>query len=50
MEHIGMTQEEFLQIRDGVELGELQYQMKQSGFYEEAEKLDEEYQVRLHGE
>ena len=50
MEHIGMTQEEFSQIRDGVERGKLQYKMKQSGFYEEAEKLDEEYQVRLHGE
>ena len=50
MEHIGMTQEEFLQIRDGIEIGKLQYKLKQSGFYEEAEKLDEEYQVRLHGE
>ena len=50
MEHIGMTQEEFSQIRDGIEIGKLQYKLKQSGFYEEREKLEEEYQVRLHGE
>ena len=50
MEHIGMTQEEFLQIEDSVVMGQLQYQAKQSGFYEAMEKLEEEYQVRLHGE
>ena len=50
MEHIGMTQEEFSQIRDGIEIGKLQYKLKQSGFYEQREKLEEEYQVRLHGE
>ncbi|HJC71823.1 MAG TPA: hypothetical protein H9698_03385 [Candidatus Ruthenibacterium merdavium] len=50
MEHIGMTFDEFMQIRDGVEIGKLQYKLKQSGFYEQREKLDEERQVRLHGE
>ena len=45
-----MTFDEFMQIRDGVEIGKLQYKLKQSGFYEQREKLDEERQVRLHGE
>ena len=50
LEHFGMTFEEFMQIEDSVVMGQLQYQAKQSGFYEAMEKLEEEYQVRLHGE